>query len=80
MQPGVGDPAGGRGVARNVCVALGNWLAELDEPPEAAVAVLREPLGDESELVREHAAWTLARPRDQPVGGRRGAEVRDRRR
>jgi hypothetical protein len=41
-------------------VALGNWMAELDEPPEAAVAVLREALEDEAELVREHAAWALS--------------------
>ena len=42
-----------------MCVAMGNWLAELDEPPEAAVAVLREALEDEDPLVREPAAWAL---------------------
>jgi HEAT repeat protein len=43
-----------------VAVATGNWLAGLDgEGPEEAVAVLREALEDESELVREHAAWAL---------------------
>jgi epoxyqueuosine reductase len=51
--------AGYAGFRRNVGVAMGNWLAELDEPP--AVAVLREALEDESELVREHAAWALER-------------------
>jgi HEAT repeat protein len=38
---------------------MGNWLAEVDEPPEEAVAVLREALEDEEPLVREHAAWAL---------------------
>jgi HEAT repeat protein len=31
------------------------------EPAEEAVAVLRDALDDESELVREHAAWALGR-------------------
>ena len=53
--------AGGAGLAGNVCVAMGNWLAELDEPPEAAVVVLREALEDPEELVREHARWALQR-------------------
>jgi epoxyqueuosine reductase len=52
--------AGYAGFRRNVAVATGNWLAGLDgEGPEEAVAVLREALEDESELVREHAAWAL---------------------
>ena len=55
--------AGRAGLARNVCVAMGNWLAEVDEPPEAAVAVLRDALEGEGELVREHAAWALGRVR-----------------
>ncbi|HUE77674.1 MAG TPA: HEAT repeat domain-containing protein [Longimicrobiales bacterium] len=53
--------AGYAGFKRNVAVAMGNWLASVDEPPEAAVAVLREALEDEEELVREHAAWALDR-------------------
>lgn len=53
--------AGYAGFRRNVGVAMGNWLAELDEPPAEAVAVLRDALEDESELVREHAAWALER-------------------
>jgi epoxyqueuosine reductase QueG len=58
----VGDPAGGvRGVQAEVAVAIGNGLASVDEPPEEAVAVLREALGDEEPLVREHAAWALER-------------------
>jgi epoxyqueuosine reductase len=53
--------AGYAGFKRNVAVAMGNWLASVAEPPEEAVAVLRKALEDESELVREHAAWALAR-------------------
>jgi epoxyqueuosine reductase len=53
--------AGYAGFRRNVAVGLGNWMADLDEPPEEAVAVLRDALEDESELVREHAAWALER-------------------
>ena len=40
---------------RNLCVGLGN-----SGEPEAA-AVLRRCLADDSELVREHAAWALGR-------------------
>jgi HEAT repeat protein len=40
---------------------MGDWLAEVDEPPDAAVAVLREALEDPEPLVREHAAWALER-------------------
>jgi epoxyqueuosine reductase len=57
--------AGYAGFRRNVAVGLGNWLASVEEPPDEAVAVLREALEDESELVREHAAWALG----QNVGG-----------
>jgi len=53
--------AGYEGFKRNVAVAMGNWLAVLEDPPEAAVAVLREAEGDESALVREHATWALGR-------------------
>ncbi len=53
--------AGYEGFRRNVAVALGNWLASGAEAPEDAVAVLRDALEDESELVREHAAWALRR-------------------
>mgnify|MGYP006294723559 CR=1 FL=1 len=66
--------AGRAGLARNVCVALGNWLSEMDEPPEAAVAVLRDALEDPKPLVREHAAWALESSRvpfpDGPPGRR----------
>jgi epoxyqueuosine reductase len=53
--------AGYAGCRRNVAVGLGNWLASLDEPPEAAVVALRDALEDKSELVREHAACALER-------------------
>jgi epoxyqueuosine reductase len=53
--------AGYAGFKRNVAVGMGNWLASVDEPPEEALAVLREALEDEEPLVREHAAWALER-------------------
>lgn len=52
--------AGYAGFRRNVGVATGNWLADVDEPPMEAVAVLRATLEDREPLVREHAAWALA--------------------
>lgn len=39
----------------------GNWLVSVEEPPEEAVAVLRQALEDEEPLVREHVAWALGR-------------------
>jgi epoxyqueuosine reductase len=59
--------AGYAGFRRNVAVALGNWLASVDEPPADAVAALREALEDEESLVREHAAWALGRALTRPV-------------
>lgn len=53
--------AGYAGFKRNVAVAMGNWLASVEEPPEEALAVLRGALEDEEPLVREHAAWALQR-------------------
>ncbi len=53
--------AGYAGFKRNVAVAMGNWLASVDEPPEEAVEVLREALEDPESLVREHVAWALGR-------------------
>ncbi|MEX0892803.1 MAG: tRNA epoxyqueuosine(34) reductase QueG [Gemmatimonadota bacterium] len=47
--------AGRAGLARNVCVGLGNWGA-----PEA-VPVLTSALSDPEPLVRAHAAWALGR-------------------
>lgn len=52
--------AGYAGFKRNVR-PIGNWLASVAEPPEKAVAVLRDALQDQSERVREHAAWALGR-------------------
>lgn len=51
--------AGYASFKRNVAVAIGNWLAAVDDPPKEAVAALREALEDENALVREHAAWAL---------------------
>lgn len=55
--------AGYAGFKRNVAVTMGNWLASADEPPERAVAVLRNALEDPEPLVREHAAWALQQVR-----------------
>jgi epoxyqueuosine reductase len=56
--------AGYAGFKRNVAVALGNSLAPMDDPPEEAVAVLRDAVRVEEEpLVREHAEWALPRAR-----------------
>jgi epoxyqueuosine reductase len=55
--------AGYAGFKRNVAVAIGNWLASLDQAPVEAVATLRDALRDEEPLVREHAAWALAQGR-----------------
>jgi len=41
-------------LVRNACVAAGNWRGA------EAVPLLERLLGDESALVREHAAWALA--------------------
>ena len=51
--------AGYAGFKRNVAVAMGNWLAAVEEPPEEAVAVLGDAVEDDEPLVREHAAWAL---------------------
>ncbi|GAB4534833.1 MAG: tRNA epoxyqueuosine(34) reductase QueG [Anaerolineae bacterium] len=47
-----------RGLLRNVAVALGNW----GDPQ--AVPALRKALDDPEPLIREHAAWALARISD----------------
>ncbi|HUE77669.1 MAG TPA: tRNA epoxyqueuosine(34) reductase QueG [Longimicrobiales bacterium] len=56
--------AGRSGLARNVCVGLGNWGS-----PDA-VPVLTRALSDEEPLVRAHAAWALGR-----VGSSAAADV-----
>lgn len=58
MDAWLGNATGGyAGFKRNVAVALG----EAGEPPEAAVAALREVLQDLDPLARERAIWTLRR-------------------
>jgi epoxyqueuosine reductase len=49
-----------RGLLRNVCVAMGNAGST------AFIPLLESLLDDEEALVREHAAWALARLRDCP--------------
>ena len=49
-----------RGLLRNVCVAMGN------SGNTAFIPLLESLLDDEEALVREHAAWALARLRDCP--------------
>jgi epoxyqueuosine reductase len=50
-----------RGVLRNVCIAMGN-------SGNAAFIPLLEALADDEEaLIREHAAWALARLRQTPT-------------
>lgn len=44
-----------RGLLRNACVAAGNWGSD------EALPALRRLLDDEEPLVREHAAWAIAR-------------------
>lgn len=44
-----------RGLLRNACVAAGNWGSE------EALPALRRLLDDEEPLVREHAAWAMAK-------------------
>lgn len=55
--------AGYAGFKRNVAVALGNWLASVDEVPEDALAVLRDAIEHDEPLVGEHAAWALKQVR-----------------
>jgi epoxyqueuosine reductase len=47
--------AGRAGLARNVCVGLGNWGSP------AAIPVLTSALSDPEPVVRGHAAWALGR-------------------
>jgi len=54
--------AGRAGLARNVCVALGNWGSW------EAVPVLTRALTDPEPLVRGHAAWALGRAGNAAAG------------
>ena len=53
--------AGYSGFRRNVAVALGNWLTTDAAAADAVVPVLVAALNDLDAIVREHAAWALAR-------------------
>jgi epoxyqueuosine reductase len=53
--------AGRAGFARNVCVAMGNWLGATEDSDPAAVRLLERALSDSDPLVRGHAAWALGR-------------------
>lgn len=55
------------GFARNVCVALGNWLSVEESSPAEALAVLSRALSDTEPLVRGHAAWALGRSAGEDV-------------
>jgi len=55
--------AGYAGFKRNVAVAMGNWLASVDEVPEDALAVLRDAIEHDEPLVGEHAARALKQVR-----------------
>lgn len=48
--------AGYAGFKRNATVTTGNRLASADDPPEEALAMLREAL-DTSKVAREDAYW-----------------------
>ena len=50
-----------RGLLRNACVAVGNWGSD------EALPALHRLLEDEEALVREHAAWAIARIQQQSV-------------
>ncbi len=59
--------AGRAGFARNVCVAMGNWLVESEEPQDEAIALLRRAARDDEPMVREHAGWALTRVGSEPL-------------
>lgn len=60
-----------KGMLRNLCVALGNWLAtENGESQDArlvgpAIRLLARAIDDAQPLVRSHAAWALGRARGE---------------
>ena len=68
----VGDATAGlRWVKRNVVVAMGNWLAAVEDPPEQPVAVLQDALEDEEPLVRERTRRRELRVRSRRHQSRR---------
>jgi len=52
---------GRRGLLRNVCVGLGNWLASANERDAAAIAELEAARSDPDPVVAEAASWALGR-------------------
>lgn len=48
-----------KGMLRNLCVALGNWVATDARAAELALPTLRRAAEDPQEIVREHARWAL---------------------
>ena len=50
-----------RGLLRNACVAAGNWGSD------EALPALSRLLEDQEALVREHAAWAIARIQQRPA-------------
>jgi len=50
-----------KGMLRNLCVALGNWVAADARAIPDVVPLLRRAARDPQELVREHARWALER-------------------
>lgn len=57
-----------RGMLRNLCVGLGNWLAGCrGDIPAEALDVLGLALDDAQPLVRSHAAWALGRTGAEPA-------------
>ncbi len=55
-----------RGMLRNLCVGIGNWLAGLDgKAPTDALDFLGQALTDAQPLVRAHAAWALGQARSE---------------
>ena len=50
-----------KGMLRNLCVALGNWVAADPGAIADVGPVLHRAARDSQELVREHARWALER-------------------
>jgi len=48
-----------KGMLRNLCVALGNWMSADPQAADEAVPLLVRALNDAQPLVRRHAAWAL---------------------
>jgi epoxyqueuosine reductase len=66
-----------KGMLRNLCVGLGNWLAVDPTAADEVVPTLVKALNDGQALVRRHAAWALGRGEEPPSapgdGGTLGA-------